>query len=114
MLSNLFCLANRIERKIHAPCEFLGSWFAPEFLYELPARTSLFVDRLDHVHGNADGERLIGDRASDTLANLPGRVSGELVSAAPLEFIDCLHQADVAFLDQIQKLQAAVGVFLGD
>ena len=72
------------------------------------------VDRLDHVHRDADGARLVGDRAGDRLADPPGRVGRELVAAAVLELVDRLHQADIAFLDQVEELQAAVGVFLGD
>ena len=53
-------------------------------------------------------------RAGDRLADPPGRVGAELVAAAVLELVDRLHQADVAFLDQVEELQAAVGVFLGD
>ncbi len=63
---------------------------------------------------DTDGARLIGDRAGDRLADPPGRIGRELVAAAILELVDRLHQADVAFLDQVQELQAAVGVFLGD
>ena len=64
--------------------------------------------------GNADRARLIGDRARDRLPDPPRRVGRELVAAAVFELVDRLHQADVAFLDQVQELQAAVGVFLGD
>jgi hypothetical protein len=72
------------------------------------------VDRLDHVHRDADGARLVGDRAGDRLADPPGGVGRELVAAAVFELVDRLHQADVAFLDQVEELQAAVGVLLGD
>src|SRR5438874_584844 len=44
----------------------------------------------------------------------PGGIGRELVAAAILELIDRLHQSDIAFLDQVEELQAAVGVFLGD
>ena len=64
--------------------------------------------------GNADGARLIGDRARDRLPDPPRGVGRELVAAAVLELVDRLHQADVAFLDEVEELQAAVGVFLGD
>ncbi len=66
------------------------------------------------MHRDADGARLVGDRAGDGLPDPPGGVGRELVAAAVLELVDRLHQADVAFLDQVQELQAAVGVFLGD
>ena len=66
------------------------------------------------MHRDADGARLVGDRAGDRLADPPGGVGRELVAAAVFELVDRLHQADVAFLDQVEELQAAVGVFLGD
>ena len=53
-------------------------------------------------------------RAGDGLADPPGGVGGEFVAAAILELIHGLHQADIAFLDQVEELQAAIGVFLGD
>src|SRR4029077_12707503 len=34
--------------------------------------------------------------------------------APVLELVDRLHQAEVAFLNQVEELQAAVGVSLGD
>ena len=90
------------------------SRLAAQFLHELAAGAHELVDRLDHVHRNADGAGLIGDGAGDGLANPPSRVGGKLVAAAPLEFVDGLHQADVAFLNQVEELQAAVGIFLRD
>ena len=72
------------------------------------------VDSLDHVHRDADGAGLIGDGAGDGLANPPGCVGGELVAAAVFEFVDGFHQADVALLNQVEELQAAVGVLFGD
>jgi len=66
------------------------------------------------VHRNTDGAGLIGDGARDGLANPPGGVGGELVTAAVLELVHGLHQADVAFLNQIEELQAAIGVLLGN
>ncbi len=66
------------------------------------------------MHRNPDGAGLVGDGAGDRLANPPGGVGGELVATAVFELVHGFHQADVAFLDQVQELQAAVGVFLGD
>jgi hypothetical protein len=59
-----------------------------------------------------DRSRLIRDRAGDRLPNPPRRVGRELVAAAVLELVDRLHQPDVAFLNQVEELQAAIGVFL--
>src|ERR1043166_1907758 len=44
----------------------------------------------------------------------PPRVRGELVAAAVLELLDRLHQTDVPFLNEVEELQAAVRVLLGD
>ena len=66
------------------------------------------------MHGDADGARLIGDGTGDRLADPPGGIGTELVATAIFELIHRLHQADIAFLDQIQELQAAIGVFFGD
>ncbi len=66
------------------------------------------------MHRDADGAGLIGNRARDGLPDPPGGIGGEFVAAAILEFIHGLHQADIAFLDQVEELQAAIGVFLGD
>src|SRR5208337_3325642 len=87
---------------------------AAEFLHQLAAGAHQFVDGLDHVHGNTDGARLIGNSAGDGLADPPGRIGRKLVAAAPLELVHGLHQADIAFLNEVQKLQPAIGVFLGD
>jgi hypothetical protein len=60
---------------------------------------------------------LVGWTALTSRARAKSRLSGgrsKLVAAAVVEFIDRLHQADVAFLDEIEELQAAVGVFLRD
>jgi hypothetical protein len=66
------------------------------------------------VDRDADGAGLVGDGAGDGLPDPPRGVGGELVAAAVFEFVDRLHQADVAFLDQVEELQAAVRVLLGD
>src|SRR5215469_14644178 len=58
--------------------------------------------------------RLIGDGARDGLPDPPRRVGAELVPALVLELVDRLHEADVALLDQVQELQAAVRVLLRD
>src|ERR1700730_8014271 len=80
-------------------------------------RTRLFIVSLLCTGvrmGGARARRARGDGASDGLANPPGGVGRKFVAAAPLEFIDGLHQADVALLDQVQELQAAIGIFFRD
>ena len=104
----------RSTGQLHFVGDFLRRGFAAEFLDQLLLHAHQLVDDFDHVHRDADGARLVGDGAGDRLANPPGGVGRKLVAAAILEFLDRLHQAHVAFLDQVQERQAAVGVFLGD
>ena len=114
LLGYLENLAHLLQR--HA--ELLGQFFrrrlAADLVQHLARGAHNLVDRLDHVHRNADGARLVRDRARDGLTDPPRRIGRELVAAAILELVDRLHQADIAFLDQVEELQAAVGVFLGD
>ena len=114
LLGDLQHLPHLLERHAELLGQLLGRRLAADLVQHLARRAHQLVDRLDHVHRDADRARLIGDRAGDRLADPPRRIGAELVAAAVFELIDRLHQADVAFLDQVQELQAAVGVFLGD
>ena len=66
------------------------------------------------MNRNPDGPRLIRDGPCDRLADPPCGVCRELVSAAVFKFIDRLHQADIAFLNEVEELQAAVRVLFRD
>ena len=66
------------------------------------------------VTRQAHGTRLVHDCALDALADPPSRVGRKAESAFRLEFIDRTHQAEVAFLDQIQQHDPTVDVMLGD
>ncbi len=72
------------------------------------------VQLLDHVHGNADRPGLVGDRTRHGLADPPRRVRGELVALAVVELLDRADQAERAFLDQVEKREAATEVALRD
>ena len=73
-----------------------------------------FVNCLNHVHWNTNGAGLIGNRSGDRLTDPPGCIGGEFVTATILKLVYCFHQTDIAFLNQIQKLQTTVSVFFGD
>src|SRR5512146_3062224 len=107
-------LSHFVERKIHSLGDFFRGWFAPELLHQVAGRANELIDRFDHVYRDADRPRLVRDGACDRLTNPPGRIGAELIAALVFKLVDRLHQADVALLDQIQELQAAVGIFLGD
>src|SRR6266446_601948 len=112
LLRNLLGPAYSLDRNIHALGNFLARWLAAKFLEQLLAGANLFVDRLDHVNGNADRACLIGDGPGDCLANPPRGIGRKLIAAAPLELVGTLHEADIALLDQVEELQSAVGVLL--
>ncbi len=86
----------------------------PSSCTKLTAGADELVDGLDHVHRDTDGAGLIRDGAGDGLPDPPGGIGRELVAAAIFELIDCLHEADVALLNQVEELQSAVGVLLRD
>ena len=106
--------AHALDRQLDFLGDFFRGGFAAEILDQLLLHAHQLVDRFDHVHRDADGARLVGDRAGDRLADPPGGVGRELVAAAVLEFLHRLHQAHVAFLDQVEEGEAAVGVFFRD
>jgi len=73
--------------RLSGPCRpALPSWWRSlpasalgQLLDELARGPDELVDRLDHVHRDADGARLVGDGARDGLADPPRRVRRELV-----------------------------------
>src|SRR6516225_1481833 len=113
-LGDLQRLAYLFERNMKLLGKFLWRRLAAAFAKHLPTRTQDLVDSLNHVNGYTDGARLIRERAANRLSNPPGGVGRKLISAPILKFVDRLHQADIAFLDQIEELQATVDVFLRD
>src|SRR6266542_1288688 len=63
---------------------------------------------------NANSTRLVRYSSRDCLTNPPGRISREFITTSPVKLVDTLHQTEIALLDQIQKLQAAVLILLGN
>src|SRR6185312_8489336 len=114
LLGDLQHLADFVQGHLQLFAELLGRRFAADLVQHLARGPDDLVDRLDHMHRDTDGARLVGDRTGDSLPNPPGGVGRELVAAAVLEFVDGLHQADIALLDEVQELQAAVRILLGD
>ena len=107
-------LAHLGDRNIHPLGDLFRGGLATKLLHKLPAGADQLVDRLDHVHRDADSAGLISNGARDGLTDPPGGIGRELVTAAPLKLVHRLHQADVALLNQVEKLQPAVGVLLRD
>ena len=103
-----------LDRHVHARGDLLRRRLLAALLHHVAKRLRELVVRLDHVHRDADGPRLVADRAADALANPPARVRAELVAALVFELVDRAHQAEVALLNQVEQVQAAVSVALGD
>ena len=114
LLGDLDDFADLAHRQVHFPGDLLAGRLAADLLDELAADPDELVDGLDHMDGDADRAGLIGDGPGDGLADPPGGVSRKLESPAVFELVDGLHEAHVALLDEVQELQAAVAVFLGD
>src|SRR5690606_6431253 len=114
LLGDLEDLADLLERELHLLRDLLRGGLAADLLHQVAAGADELVDGLDHVDRDADGPRLVGDRAGDGLTDPPRRVGAELVAALVLELVHGLHEADVALLDQVQELQTTVRVLLGD
>src|SRR3546814_19484316 len=68
--------------------QLLRGRLAADLVQHLPRGADQLVDGLDHVHRDADGPRLVGDRAGDRLPDPPGGIGRELVAAAVLELVD--------------------------
>src|SRR5207253_4683265 len=61
-----------------------------------------------------DRAGVVGDGPLHRLANPPGRVRRELVTAPPVELLDRAVQAERPLLDQVQERHAEAPVALGD
>ena len=95
LLGDLHDLSDLLNGQLHGRRDFLGGGLPAEFLHEPARRADQLVHGLDHVHGDADGARLVGDGPRDGLPDPPRSVSAELVPALPFELVHGLHEADV-------------------
>src|SRR3954468_9310272 len=94
--------------------DLLRGGLATQLGDELPLGTADLVELLDYVDRDADGPRLVGERASDRLADPPGRVGRELEALAVVELLRRADQTERALLNQVEERQALVAVVLGD
>src|SRR4051794_12572912 len=94
--------------------DLLRGGLAAQLGDQLSLRATDLVELLDDVDRDADGPRLVGERASNRLADPPGRVGRELEALAVVELLGRADQAERALLDQVEEGQALVAVVLGD
>ena len=107
-------LPHLVQGNFHFFGNLLRRRLTPEFLHQISGSTDEFVDGFNHVDRNTNGSCLICNGPGDGLPDPPGRISAELVSPAIFKFVHRLHQTDIPFLYQIQKLKPSVGIFLGN
>ena len=113
-LRDLDDFANLLGGKAHLAGDLFDRRVATEFLQQLARDLDQPVDRFDHVHRDADGTRLIGQRAGDRLTDPPRGVGRKFVALAVVEFFNGPDQAQVAFLDEVEEKHAAADVLLRD
>ena len=106
--------AHPLGRQLHILRNLFRRRLAAELLLHLLRHLVQLADAPPQVGGNADGAAVVSQRARHRLANPPGRIRAEAVAAPVIILFHRLHQPHVALLDQVQKLQAAPPVFLGD
>ena len=99
---------------LHHLGDFFHRGLAAGLLLEIAGDAIELPDTVGHMHRHADRAPLIGDGARDRLPDPPGGVGAETVAAVIIEFLHRFHQAEVAFLDQVQEGYAARHVFLGN
>ena len=93
----------------------LGDGRAPAQLpFETAPGLGHLGEQLTGLNREPHGAAAVGDPAADGLADPPGGVGGELEPLAPVELLDGVHQAQVAFLDQVQEGQPGGLVLLSD
>src|SRR5438270_13033682 len=107
-------VAHLTDRGLELTRDLVWPRLTAQLLDELAFDVYDLVELLDHMNGDPDRAPLVRDRTSDGLADPPGRVRGELVSAAVVELLDRSDEAHRALLDQVQEGKAAAQVRLGD
>ena len=84
-------------------------------LVEPPSLPQDLACGLRHVNGDANGAALIGNGACDGLPDPPHGIGRDLHAMAVVEFFNRVHEAHIAFLDQVQEIEGALAaIFLGD
>ena len=68
LLGDLQDLAHLFQRHRQTFGQFFRGGLAADFVQHLAGGAHQLVDRLDHVHRDADGARLVGDGTGDGLA----------------------------------------------
>ena len=112
LLRDLDNLTHLVRRDLHPLADLLARRLPAILLHQPAAHAHQFVDRLHHMHGNADRARLVRNSARYGLPDPPCRVRAELVAPTIVELLHGADQAYIAFLDQVQQRHAPADVLL--
>ena len=102
------------NRHLHFFRKLLRKRFPAILLDKLSCRANQLIDRLDHMDRDTDRSRLICNGPSNRLPDPPCRICGEFEPSSILKLVNGFHQTDIAFLNQVQKLESPVCITLGD
>src|SRR3954451_3678837 len=103
-----------VEAQVRRLSQLVHGGLAAELELEPLGGPAELLPALVHVHGHADGPRLVRDRALHGLADPPRGVRGELVAAPPVELLDCAVEADDSVLHELEQRHAVTLVAHGD
>src|SRR6267378_2223419 len=113
-LRHLDDLAHLVGLNLHTPADLVAGWLPAVLLNEPPAYAHELVDRLHHVHRNADRTSLVRNSTRYRLADPPCCIGAELEALAVIELLDGANKADITFLDEIQERHPTPNVLLGN
>ena len=72
----------------HLQGNFVVGRVAAQLLNQAAAGADQAVDSFNHMYRDTNGTGLVSDGAGDSLANPPGRISGEFVALAIIKLFD--------------------------
>src|SRR5207302_3458258 len=94
--------------------EFVIGRFAAQLLAHLQGDAAHLGNFVHQMHGQANGLRLVSERAFDRLLNPPRGVSGKFSTFRRIETFDRFHQPDVSLRNQIEQRQSKIRVVVRD
>src|SRR5207253_7811542 len=94
--------------------ELIIGRFAAELLAHLQRNTAHLGNLVDQMNRQTNRLRLICESALDRLFDPPRRVSAELAAFGGIKTLDCFHQTDVSFRNQVEQWQSEISVIVRD
>ena len=107
-------LRNFPARDANLVAELFIGRFAAELFAHLQRDATHFGDFVHKMHRQPDGLALVRQRSLDRLLDPPRGISAQLSALCRIESLHGLHQADVAFGNQVQQGQAKIRVIVRD